>query len=556
MKKKLVDIYLTTAFIALNSFSLISHAAPSQNLNYDSLYSLLLGEIALQRNQTNLALQQYSQQAQQTNDHQIIERALQIANYLQDNEQGLNLARLWTEKDKNNAKAFYQLSYHLLKKQQYNQAIEAIDKLLLLEPETELETLFLSSYPVLPEQRKQLLEALLNLEKNYPQNSHILFAHGLLVGETGDYKQALVYLEKAQKLNPRSIPTILLHARLLTLNKQTDKAIKLLEENLQKNPNSQQLNMHYVRALISNKNYDFAEKKLSQLLIKQPNNTEMLLMHALLSYDNEHDTQAIESFNQLIHLDSNINEAFYYLGMIAKRQNNVNQAENYFSQIRDSDRFLSAQIELAQLRMNDQRETQVKQQFVEARQLNPDIANTLYAIEAEVLKDHQKLNEAYAVLDDAINKFPQDNLLLFNRALLAEKRGNLIQFELDMLELLKRDAKNASYLNAFGYTLADRTDRLAEAEKYLREAIKLKPNDPAIMDSVGWLLYKQGHFFEALTYIKKAFAASSDEEIGLHLAEIFWVCGYKAEAAKIWQQLLRQKPNNEAVLKHRAQWEK
>jgi Flp pilus assembly protein TadD len=157
---------------------------------------------------------------------------------------------------------------------------------------------------------------------------------------------------------------------------------------------------------------------------------------------------------------------------------------------------------------------------------------------------------------DAINKHPQDNMLLFSRALLSEKRNDLIQFESDMTELMKRDPNNASYLNAYGYTLADRTSRFKEADVLLQAAIKLKPNDPAIIDSVGWLLYKKGLTFEALSYIKKAFVASNDEEIGLHLAEILWVSGYKSEAAAIWQQLLKQNPKSEAVLKHRAQWDK
>jgi predicted Zn-dependent protease len=125
-----------------------------------------------------------------------------------------------------------------------------------------------------------------------------------------------------------------------------------------------------------------------------------------------------------------------------------------------------------------------------------------------------------------------------------------------MQELLRRDPDNPSYMNAYGYTLVDKTTRLAEAEPYLQRAIKLKPNDPAIIDSIGWLLYKQGHLFEALTYIKRAFAASADEEIGLHLAEILWMSGYKAEATQIWQQLLSKNPRSEAVLKHRALWEK
>lgn len=531
-------------------------AKKSASFSYDSLYKLLVAEMALQRSNTSLALTEYSQQALATHDAQIIERALQIANFLQDSNAALPLAKEWVTHHPEQNKAFYQLAYHALKTQHYTQAMTAIDKLLMLEPETELEALFLSAYPTNIDQRKHMLTALETLEKNYPKNAHLLFAHGLLIGENGNITQAINFIQKAQTLNPSSIPTILLHARLLTLNKQNIQALQVLEKALKKHPDSQQLNMHHIRALISSKNYTAAEKTLTQLLIKNPQNTEMLLMHALLSYDNQHNKEAANSFKKLLALDSNTNEANYYLAMIAKRLNNLTETENYLSQIHDGERFLNAQAELAQIRLKDQRHAQVKQQFNEARQSNPDIASTLYAVEAEILRENQRTEEAYTVLMDAISKHPQDNMLLFSRALLSEKRNDLIQFEADMTELVKRDPNNASYLNAYGYTLADRTNRLKEAETLLQAAIKLKPNDPAIIDSVGWLLYKKGLTFEGLTYIKKAFAASNDEEIGLHLAEILWVSGYKNEASAIWQLLLKQNPKSETVLKHRAQWDK
>ncbi len=552
-----IPYILTISLNALGFSSSFANTSPQTyaNFSYDSLYKLLLAEIALQRGQTSLALQEYSQQAQQTQDGQVIERALQIANFLQDTQAALPLSKQWSTLSPQQSKAFHQLAYHSLKTQNFDQAMTAIDKLLILEPEAELENLFLSAYPSNPEQRQQLLNALIALEKTYPKNPHLLFAHALLTGENGNLNQAITVIEKAKKLNPHSIPTVLLHARLLSLNKQNNLALQSLKQALKQQPDSPQLNMHYIRALISTKDYQGAEKKLTQLLLKNPQNTEMLLMHALLSYDNQHDTDAIISLKKLIELNSNINEAYFYLGMIAKRQENLTQAEIYFSQIQEGERYLNAQAELAQLRLKDQRQAQVKAQFNEARQSNPDIASTLYALEAEVLRSNKQLEEAYNVLEDAVRKFPQDNNLLFNRALLAERRDNLIQFETDMIELLKRDANNPSYLNAYGYTLANRTERLNEADALLRTAIKLRPNDPAIMDSVGWLLYKQGFTFEALTYIRKAFAASVDEEIGLHLAEILWVSGYKKEAIETWQQLLKQNPNSEEILKHRALWE-
>lgn len=554
-RRSLVSLVILASVSSAQATAVTTTATPT--FAYKTLYSLLLAEIALVRNQVPLALTEYSQQAQDTQDNGITERALQIANYSQDSKTGLSLAKQWTTINPENSKAFYQLAYHALRQQQYDDAIQAIDKLLLLEPEAELEALFLGAYPANADNRKQLLAALVNLEKSYPNNGHLLFAHGLLVGENGNYPMALSYIEKAHALNPKSVPIILLEARLLALSKQEKKAASLLEAALVDNPNSQQLNLHYVRALIAIKDYQSAESKLSQLLKITPNNTEMLLMHALLAYDNKHDNIAISSFQRLISLGINEEEANFYLAMIAKRQNKENEAEQYFSLINDGDRFLSAQIELATLKIKTNRMTQARQQLSESRQQHPELANTLYAVEIELLNSNQGEEAAYLLVLEALKQFPNDNLLLFSRALMADKRQELAQFELDMRELLRRDGNNPSYLNAFGYTLADKTDRLAEAEPLLRRAFKLKPNDPAIIDSIGWLLYKQGHLFEALTYIRQAFVASNhDEEIGIHLAEILWVSGYKAEAKKTWQQLLSKKPNSEPVLKHRALWEK
>jgi Flp pilus assembly protein TadD len=558
----LLSRYLTTLGILtaitsgqVSANSMTESAAPS--FKYNTLYSLLLAEMALARNQAPIALNEYRQQAVSTLDNGITERALQIANYLQDSKTALSLAEQWAKSSPDNSKMLYQLAYHSLKQQKYDTAIQAIDKLLILEPEAELEALFLGALPANANGRKQLLAELTNLEKNYPDNSHLLFIHGLLVGENGDYPQALRYMEQARAKNPRSIPIILLEARILTLSKQEKKAASFLEAALVDNPQSQQLNLNYARALIAIKDYQTAEKKISQLIAIAPNNPETQLMHALLAYDNKHDEAAIVSFNRLIELQSNEEEAYFYLAMIAKRQEKLADAEKYLSQITDGDRFLSAQIELATLRIKSDRLNQARQQLAESRQQHPEIASTLYAVEIELLNNNHFEETAYLLALEALKQFPNDNLLLFSRALMADKRQELAQFELDMRELLKRDPNNPSYMNAFGYTLADKTDRLAEAEPYLRRAFQLKPNDPAIIDSIGWLLYKQGHLFEALTYIKQAFIASNnDEEIGLHLAEILWVSGYKADAKKTWQQLLSKKPNSEPVLKHRALWEK
>jgi tetratricopeptide (TPR) repeat protein len=318
--------------VTINALGIsLSHATtntpPPTSFSYDSLYDLLYAEIALYRGQVATALQKYSQYAPILNNEQVLERAVQIANFLQNSKQAFSLSQQWANAYPTQSKAFYQLAYNALKTQHYAQAMTAIDKLLALDPETDLEILFLSAYPNDPEQRTQLLNALSELEKSHPNNAHLLFAHALLIGENGNTSQALLFAEKAKKINPNSIPATLLQARLLQLNKQKTLALQTLAHALKTYPDSPQLNMHYIRALINNKNYTEAENNLAQFLLKNPLNTEALLMHALLSYDNQHNRSAIDSFNKLIELNSNANEAYYYLAMIAKRQHNLAQAE-------------------------------------------------------------------------------------------------------------------------------------------------------------------------------------------------------------------------------------
>jgi len=87
-----------------------------------------------------------------------------------------------------------------------------------------------------------------------------------------------------------------------------------------------------------------------------------------------------------------------------------------------------------------------------------------------------------------------------------------------------------------------------EARTLIEKAFKLAPEDPFIMDSLGWVYYRQGNMGEALRYLHLAYSTRSDPEIAAHLGEVLWKSGQHDEAQKVWRTALTENPNHETLL--------
>lgn len=547
--------------VALACLALGVQAAPlpekSPAFSHEGLYRLMQAEFALSRNLAGEALAPYREEALATDDPGVLDRALQIANFLQDNMTGLEIATRLSRLQPGESRVWYQLAFHALRQQRPEVAMEALDHLLTLNPEAELEALFLGTAPNGGggANRDALLPALEYLERKYPDNPHLLFARALLAGENNRLGEAIDYGRRAHRGNPDSIPTLLLYARLLGLNRQEKEALDLLSSAVLKYPESRQVNLHYARMLIKAGHPFQAESRLRQMVDKYPTDGELLLMHGLLAFNNRHDAEGAPSLRRLLLQGEHEDEARYYLALMERRKGNTEDALELLAGIEPGPQYLAALNETADLLAASGKLAEARQKLAAARTAQPGLAVTLTVVEAEILNKNRLHDEALLLLDEAISAHPRENILLFSRALTADKLKNLPQFEKDMQELLARDPENASYLNALGYTLADRTQRFGEAEVYLRQAYRLKPDDPAIIDSMGWLQYRLGNVTEALEYVRKAYTLLQDEEIGLHLAELLWATGDREEAARVWRQLLQRNPDSEMVLKHKAKFE-
>jgi Flp pilus assembly protein TadD len=169
-------------------------------------------------------------------------------------------------------------------------------------------------------------------------------------------------------------------------------------------------------------------------------------------------------------------------------------------------------------------------------------------VTAQLLRDANDNQAAFAVLSTALTQFPDDPDVLYDLAMVAEKLDRMDVVESKLMRLVELRPSNAHALNALGYTLVDRTPRVAEGLALIERALALAPDDPFILDSVGWAQYRLGRLDEAEKYLRRAMEQRPDPEIAAHLGEVLWAKGDRARAQDIWQSQLKSAPDNAVLL--------
>lgn len=171
----------------------------------------------------------------------------------------------------------------------------------------------------------------------------------------------------------------------------------------------------------------------------------------------------------------------------------------------------------------------------------------LIVAEAQLLREANRSGEAFKMLDEALKSEPDQPELLYDLALTAERIERYDVLEQKLRKLIKLQPDHAHAYNALGYSLADRNLRLPEARKLIEKALELAPNDSFIIDSMGWVLYREGDVHGAINMLRRAYGERPDAEIGAHLGEVLWVSGQKEEATRVWEEALKSHPDNEAL---------
>jgi len=239
----------------------------------------------------------------------------------------------------------------------------------------------------------------------------------------------------------------------------------------------------------------------------------------------------------------------FYLGQVSEEEKRYDEALQWYGEVTRGDQFMPAQIRSAQVLLKQGNLDGARKFLQQVSAQNNDQRVQLVLAEAQLLRDAKREKDAFVVVDNALEKLPNHPDLLYDHAMLAEKVDRMDVLESSLRKLLKLKPDHAHAYNALGYSLADRNERLDEANELIDQALKLAPDDAFIIDSKGWVLYRQGKPDEALKYLQRAYSERPDAEIAAHLGEVLWVVGRRDDARKVWDAALKKTPDNDVLQK-------
>jgi tetratricopeptide (TPR) repeat protein len=541
-----------TVFLAASLAFAAGAAAQSTppDLSEPALYDLLLGEIALQRGDAALAARTYIDLARKVRDPRIARRAVEVANQARMPDLALDAARTWYELEPESLSALQILAALLVSSRQIDEAEPLLEKL-LSSPGVQPQNGFMQMGRLLagnPDKAANL-RVVKKLASRHGNLASAHFAVGQAALAAGEEAEAVDAARRALGLRPDWEAAALLEAQALQKRSPAE-AAKRLGEFVERNPDSREGRLNYARALVLDKRYPEARKQFETLLAANPGNPEVvyavgLLAHQLKDYDT-----AEQNMKRLLGMGwRDPNAVRFQLGQIAEEQKRWPEALRWYGEIDEGEHLMAARMRTAHALGKAGKIDEARQFLRRVADDNPDQQVQVVVAEAQLLREANRHREAFEVLADALKKEPEQPELLYDAALTAEKLERFEILEANLRKLIQVKPDHAHAYNALGYSFADRNTRLPEARKLIEKALELAPEDFFIIDSLGWVQYREGDLKGAAATLRRAYVGRPDAEIGAHLGEVLWVLGEQDEARRVWDEALKSGPDNETLQK-------
>ena len=324
-------------------------------------------------------------------------------------------------------------------------------------------------------------------------------------------------------------------------------ALAFFADFLKRNPAAMDVRLNYARLLVSDTQYPQARAEFQKLRQEFPNNPDVSLAVGLLSLQLGDVDDARKLLQHALDNDYKDPDAVrFYLGQAAEEAKLFEEALKWYGEV-SGEQFVPSRARYAGVLVKQGRMTDARS-YLQGAGRNPQERMQFTLVEAQLLRDANDVRGAFDLLGRAVAANPNSPELLYDYAMLAEKLERLDILETSLRKVIQIKPDHAHAYNALGYTFADRNERLQESYTLIEQALKLAPEDPFILDSMGWVLYRMGQNDTALTFLRRAHELRADAEIAAHFGEVLWVVGRQDEARKVWSVALKQSPANELLL--------
>lgn len=523
---------------------------PQVELSASLLYKLLVAEFAAREGQVRLSADAYLKSAQETRDPRLARRATQAALYARDGATALTAANLWVELQPENIDARQSLAALLIRSGQNDKAIPHLEMVMAYSPPNSpghgyqmVANLLASS-----DNPQQALQTMEQLRTPYRDDPQALYAHAQLAHELNENETAGSLLQQLLEQQPGQTDALILQSRVSHALGRQQEALDSLHQALELKPDNDNMRLTYARMLVDANQLKAARRQFQILNKRLPDNTDVTYALGLLAMEAGDIDAAEPHFLELLRRGERGEEASLALGQIAQLQGKPQEAIDWYRSVPQGERYMEAQLLAAQL-MAEEDGVDAALEYLQQLPLDSDEERIQRSmVKAELLAAEERYDEAMTVYDEALTEFGDNTQLLYSRALTAEKFGRIDLLERDLKRILELDPDNSQALNALGYTLADRTDRYEEAYRYIEKAYTLEPGEPAILDSMGWILYRMGRHEEAIDFLRRAAKElPRDPEVAAHLGEVLWISGQKEEARQVWGEALKLSPDHKIL---------
>lgn len=525
-------------------------SAAGETTDPNVMFHLMAGEMALQRGQAGAALEHYADAARRSKHPAVIERAARIADFSYNAEVGVEMSRMWVDADPKNLEARQFYSNALLRSGKPDAALHEIEMTILLVSGDRQIYPRIASQLAREKNQDAAIDLMDRLARRYREDPYAQVAYAQLATRFGRLPLALTQIDVAIQLKPDWPDALVLRAHVLQMLNKSEEALGVYTTALNGTlADNFTLRMSYARLLLDMKMFDEAHEQYTKLAEQEPDNGDVVYAAALLSMQTNRFDQAETLLLRLLKMHERTSETSYYLGQIAEKNKHFDEALDWYDQVGSGDFYVNAHMRKSSIMAKQGMINEALGVLRTVKTSSQQEQMQVFMMEGDIHLEAGNHNKAFEIYDRALKDLPDNNNLLYARALAAEKLDRIDIAEQDLRNILKAEPDNVQALNALGYTLADRTQRYHEALAFIQRALALEPKDAAIIDSMGWVHYRMGNHTEAISYLQQALELSQDSEIAAHLGEVLWVAGKKDEAISVFNQARKNAPDSPLLLK-------
>ncbi len=370
----------------------------------------------------------------------------------------------------------------------------------------------------------------------------------------GDYAGALTAARQALKLDERADGAALLAIDLISPSQPL--AEPMVRNFLSAHP-SPEVRLAYARSLLNASRNADALTQLQQATVEKPDYAAAWLVLGLMRLQENEADAAQTSLERFLAIAAETPgtamqraqvEAWLALAQIAEQRKDYPGADRWLDKVEDPQDRISVQVRRASLLARQGKVDEAVSLLNAWPERTTGDSRVKLLAQVQLLREHGRAQQAYDLLEAALQTHSDDLDLIYDQALLADRLGKYDLMEKKLRQVIAARPNYTHAYNALGYSLADRNVRLPEARELIGKALKNAPEDPMILDSMGWVEFRSGNLDAAVKLLQTAYRIRRDAEIAAHLGEVLWLQGKKQQAIAIWRDGLRLAPDNNALL--------